>query len=396
MAYYAQLIPKEGGILKYVEYRFGNTASYFVGWIYLSLFYPVLTAVLFTVSGIYISHLFAEFMDFKPGFLHYSLIGFVNLLLLFFFNLYRPKISGVFQSTTTVIKMIPLIFIASLGIISLVKGDVDETRSFSYAAQHLQENQSLLYLTAASFIPISFAFDGWYIVTQISGEVKNSKKNLPMALVFGTVLVMIIYILYYSGIVLGMGSENIIAQKDAYITEFSRNIGSKVGAIVIQLFIIISVLGTSNGLLMATMRVPYQFAKLEKSKKFLNLYAIDHRLKMPINSAVFGLVLTFMYLLAFYFTNTQNFFTDLQFDISAIPIIFIYMVNGALFFGLFKLINQEQTLQKNKGIKRIFAVIALFGILIVLFGSATAPNGITYFTVSIFYLVIGFLFKKKE
>ena len=57
MANYAELLPKDGGILNYVNFRFGDKAAYFVGWMYLSLFYPLLTAVLFTVSGSYTAHL---------------------------------------------------------------------------------------------------------------------------------------------------------------------------------------------------------------------------------------------------------------------------------------------------------------------------------------------------
>lgn len=107
MANYAELLPKEGGILSYVNYRFGDTAAYFVGWIYMSLFYPVLAAVLFTVSGIYISHLLAEFMNFEPTNLHFALIGFFNLMIFFFINIFRPKSSGIFQQMTTVLKVLP-------------------------------------------------------------------------------------------------------------------------------------------------------------------------------------------------------------------------------------------------------------------------------------------------
>ena len=97
MANYAELLPKEGGILSYVKYRFGDTAAYFVGWMYMSLFYPALTAVLFTVSGIYIAHLLAEFLNFEPTNLHFALIGFMNLVIFFFINIFRPKSSGIFQ-----------------------------------------------------------------------------------------------------------------------------------------------------------------------------------------------------------------------------------------------------------------------------------------------------------
>lgn len=393
MANYAELLPKDGGILSYVNYRFGKTASYFVGWMYMSLFYPSLTAVLFTVSGIYIAHLLAEFMSFEPTNLHYVLIGFVNLVIFFFINIFRPKSSGIFQQMTTVLKVLPLIFIASLGILSLVKDDVSQVNTFTQAGSGLQ-NQSFILLVAASFIPISFAFDGWYIATQISGEIKNSSKNLPKALIIGTLSVMVIYIAYYLGVVFRMSGAEIIQLKDTYITEFARKIASNSGALLMQLFIIISVLGTSNGLLLATIRVPYQFSNLEKSKKFLNLSNVDEKIKMPVNSAVFGTVLITFYLLIYYFTNTHPFFTEKNFDLSAIPILFIYLVNVALFIGLFQLFRKK-TFSKNSFFRKMMTIIAVFGNILVIFGTVTSPNGLTYFVITIFFLLGGFLLMRR-
>ena len=394
MANYAELLPKDGGILNYVNYRFGESASYFVGWIYMSLFYPSLTAVLFTVSGIYIAHLLAEFMNFEPTFLHFALIGFVNLIIFFFINIFRPKSSGIFQQMTTVLKVLPLIFIASLGILSLFKGEVSEVNTFTQMGSGLQ-NQSFILLVAASFIPISFAFDGWYIATQISGEIKNSSKNLPKALIIGTVSVMVIYIAYYLGIVFRMSGEEIIQLKDTYITEFARKAASNSGAILMQLFIIISVLGTSNGLLLATIRVPYQFSNLEKSKKFLNLNKVDEKAKMPVNSAIFGTSCIVFYLAIYYLTNTNSFFTEKNFDLSAIPIIFIYLVNGTLFLGLFQLFRKK-VFSRNSFFKKIITVIAVLGNTVVLFGTATAPNGVTYFIINLLFIGAGFLLMKRN
>ncbi len=393
LANYAELLPREGGILSYVNYRFGETASYFVGWMYMSLFYPLLTAVLFTVSGIYIAHLFAEFMNFTPTNLHYSLIGFVNLLLFFSLNILHPKSSGIFQQMTTVLKVLPLIFIASLGILSIFKGDVNEVNTFSQLGNGVQ-TQSFWLLVAASFIPISFAFDGWYIATQISGEIKNSSKNLPKALIIGTISVMVIYIAYYLGVVFRMSGEEIIQLKNTYITEFARKFASDSGALLMQLFIIISVLGTSNGLLLASIRVPYQFVNLKKSKNFLKLDRVNKKTKMPLNSGVFSVGAIIFYLGVYYLTSTLPFFSEKNFDLSAIPIIFIYMVNGALFLGLFKLINKN-LFQGKSLLKKIMSVIAVLGNGIVLFGSASAANGLTYFVVNIIFILAGYLLMKK-
>ncbi|MEC5395092.1 APC family permease [Bergeyella sp. RCAD1439] len=393
MAYYAALLPNDGGILNYVKFRFGPKSAAMVGWIYMSLFYPLLTAVLFTVSGIYLCQLIAEFINFQPTFAHYSAIGFLNLLFFAVFNIFQPKSSGLFQQITTVLKLIPLILISAMGLIWLLQDQPSEAATYTRHWASASEKGNLWLLVAASFIPISFAFDGWYVATQLSGEIKNAKKNLPKAMVIGTFVVALVYLLYYTGIVYGMKTDELLKLKDGYIAEFSRNLLGKTGAILIQLFIIISVLGTSNGLLLASTRVPYQFHNLEASKKFLNLGKLSER-NVPVNSALLAIAGITFYLIVFYLTNTLTVFTSVNFDLSAVPIAFMYMVNGALFLGLFRLIR-KQTFQGRKAPKYLMVTGALLGVVLVLTGTATAPNGWIYIAISAAFVLLGLLVIRK-
>ncbi|MGZ5210501.1 MAG: hypothetical protein ACXWB1_06375, partial [Kaistella sp.] len=136
---------------------------------------------------------------------------------------------------------------------------------------------------------------------------------------------------------------------------------------------------------------PYQFANLEKSRNFLNLNVIEPKTKMPVNSALLGLGIIIFYLFMYYITNTHPYFTAKNFDLSAIPIVFIYLVNGALFIGLFQLFRKN-VFSGNRFFKLAMAVIAILGIIVVLFGTATAPNGIVYFIVNLVFIGAGFLF----
>lgn len=392
MANYAEILPHDGGILKYVEFRFGKKAAAYVGWMYFVMFYPLLTAVLFTVSGIYIALFLKEFISFTPNPLHFLLIGFFNLILFFIINIFQPKSSGIFQQITTVLKLIPLIFIASLGIIHFFGNSEVATQTFSITSK---SSNPLWMLVAASFIPVAFSMDGWYVATQISGEIKNPSKNLPKALIIGTIVILAVYVSYYLGITSKMGASEIVNLKDAYINEFAKKIGGRTGSLLMQIFIIISVLGTSNGLLLASIRVPYQFANLDYSKKFWNLNSIHPTTKMPMNSAFVSLILIILYLIVYYFTNTESFFTTRNYDISAIPISFIYIVNTTLFFGLLKLLKNG-TIKGNYFFKTIMTLIAIFGMLVVVIGTATAPNGISYLLLGLIVVASGTFFLKKE
>ncbi|MDO5616833.1 MAG: amino acid permease, partial [Cruoricaptor ignavus] len=223
----------------------------------------------------------------------------------------------------------------------------------------------------------------------------NSKKNLPLAMVLGTFIIMAVYVLYYCGIVYGIESKRILELRDNYITEFSRNMLGKTGAWLIQLFVIISVLGTGNGLLLANIRVPYQFYNLEYSKKFLNLGKLNAKTNTPINSALFAFSIMAVYIYLYYLTNTFSFFTAIDFDLSAVPIAFIYIVNGALFLGLIQLIKNG-TFGKKRALKYFMALGAILGVSIVLIGTATSINGLLYIGISLVFFVCGLgLIKKK-
>ena len=387
MANYAIFSPKEGGLLHYVEFRYGKRAAAYVGWVYFIMFLPLLAGVLLTVSGIYISHLFAEFIDFEPNFLHYSLIGWCNGVIFLFLNIFRPKSSGIFLQLTAVLKLFPLIFIAAFGIISLLGNDTEPLNQIENQTIISSNETNFWLLVGASFIPITFSMDGWYIAMQISGEIKDSQKNLPKALISGTLIVLVVYVFYYLGIVSNMSSDEIQQLGDTYIIEFSRKISSEAGAIIIQLFIIISVLGTCNGLVLANTRAPYQFYNLEYSKKFLNLGNISKRTGMPVNSALVGFGLMTIYLFIFYLSNTDPFLKELNYDISAIPILFIYVVNFCLYLGLFKLFKEH--LLKNKTLKYTMLLFAIVGTCVVLAGTLLSPNGLSYLVIAVFFILLG-------
>lgn len=70
------------------------------------------------------------------------------------------------------------------------------------------------------------------------------------------------------------------------------------------------------------------------------------------------------------------------------------MVNGALFIGLLSLIKNK-VFSGNSFFKYIMAIIAILGVLVVLIGTATAPNGITYILISLIFVLLGISVIKK-
>ena len=98
-------------------------------------------------------------------------------------------------------------------------------------------------------VATAFAYEGWIIATSINAELKNSKKNLPIALTVGSIVIIVIYVLYYVGLTGGVTNAQMMesdreATKLAFTTVFSRT-----GGTLLYVFVVISCLGTLNGLM---------------------------------------------------------------------------------------------------------------------------------------------------
>lgn len=101
-----------GGIIAYAEKYCNKSIACALGWFHTFLYYPTLIVVVSWVAGIYICLLF----NIKSTILIEMSIGFIVIIVLFLTNILSKKLGGYVQNVATIIKLIPLIFIALLGL----------------------------------------------------------------------------------------------------------------------------------------------------------------------------------------------------------------------------------------------------------------------------------------
>jgi len=115
---------------------------------------------------------------------------------------------------------------------------------------------------AAAMVGSVFSSDAWNNVTFIAGEMRNPKKNIGLSLLFGTLIVTIIYVsmnlVYLSTLTL---PEIAHADRGRVAIAASNAIFGNGGAIVIGIMIMISTFGCNNGLILAGARVYYTMAQ---------------------------------------------------------------------------------------------------------------------------------------
>ena len=160
---------KPGGIISYAEEAYNGGIGCALGWFQTFLYYPTLIAVVCYIVGVYMEILFGIEGSLETQ----ILIGLGTCIIVFGINAFSAKLAGFFQTTATVIKLIPLVLI---GIFGLIWGNPS-------AALHVTSSEVQGGTWLAALVPIVFAFDGWIVATSISHEVKNSKRNVPLALI---------------------------------------------------------------------------------------------------------------------------------------------------------------------------------------------------------------------
>lgn len=132
---------------------------------------------------------------------------------------------------------------------------------------------ALITAIGSALVGSLFSSDAWYNITYISGEVINPKRNVPLSLFFGTLIVSVFYILtniVYIRILPLSGSPSgadvlsrgiQYATDDRVATSAMSVVFGDSAAIIMAVFIMISTFGCNNGLIMAGPRVYYAMAR---------------------------------------------------------------------------------------------------------------------------------------
>ncbi len=306
---------KVNGVIDYAEATCGKGYAYYLAWFLVNVYYPGMTSVLSWVSARYFGVLFGWDMVSAEVFV---LAGFF-LISSYTLNALSPKLAGKFQVSATIIKLIPICLMAVIGtVVGFSNGTL--TSNFTNVVSDVAGgNGGGLF---AAVVATVFAYEGWIVTTSINAELKNPKKNLPLALVIGATIVVIAYVFYYIGVAGGASSEVLI--KEGATTAFTNVFGT-VGGAFLNICIVVSCLGTLNGLMVGESRGMYAIAARNEGPAKEMFSQIDKVTNMTTNSAIWGLFISGAWLVYFYGANlTDGWFGYFNFDSSELPIITVY------------------------------------------------------------------------
>lgn len=372
---------KPGGIISYAEEFIGANCAGSLGLFQVCLYLAPLIAVVAWVTGLYICQLFGLEATHETS----TLIGFGVLCVVYLMNVLSSTFGGFFQNAAMIIKLLPLIAIAILGLI------------YGEAAATVKQDVETIHQTLAStsilaaFAPIAFSYDGWIVTTSICHEIKNSKRNLPLAMIFSPIIILLCYIMYFVGITSLLGAELIMEYGNESVFFAATQLFGPMGAKLILIFVVISVLGTLNGLVLAFIQMPYSLALRNMIPYSTSLKKQSVKLGgMPVNSAILGFFLSLLWMILNYLMQKAN----IPGDVSEVPICFSYLSFISLYYAVIRLARKKEIKSKTMGY--VVPGIAIIGSVVIFTGSITHPLFWIYVIVSILVLAVGYFYSKNN
>lgn len=283
---------KVNGVVDYAEVALGPKYAYYVGWFMTTIYYPSLAAILAFFAAMFTCPLFGvQALDFATGTIAIEAVGLgaAYLMIGYGVNAISPKLAGKLQVSMTVIKLIPIILMGIVGTIAgLCNG---ATATVLNTATETTAAAGGLFGGVVAF---AFSYEGWIIATSINAELKDAKRNLPLALIIGALFCTVIYCLYIFSMSSVGDVQTIIGTWPLGETlapiAFSKVFGSAAGTIVL-VFIAISCLGTMNGLIMGSCRGMYSVAVRGMGPRPEFYGDIDRQNSFAVKSSLVGLIL---------------------------------------------------------------------------------------------------------
>jgi APA family basic amino acid/polyamine antiporter len=154
-------------------------------------------------------------------------------------------------------------------------------------------NYSFLAGFGAAMLGALWGYDGWNNLTFVAGEVKDPKRNIPIAIIGSTILVIILYVFVHIGYFYLLDPTSIASvSKDSSVAKvivskfFAGDVATFATGICVALFTIglmLSSLGTLHTSILAGSRVSYAMAKDRYFPKALSKLSVTH---VPVRSLV--------------------------------------------------------------------------------------------------------------
>jgi basic amino acid/polyamine antiporter, APA family len=283
----AAMMPKAGGQYVYLREAFSPMWGFLYGWTlfmviqtgtiaavavgfarYFGVLWPTLSESNYIVKPIHLGSSYAISLSTA------QLVGLVLIALLTWMNTRGLRLGKFVQNIFTFAKTGALIALIILGVVigwnaTAAHANFGNLWAVRGKLQDVGPNSLTAITTFGLFVGICvsqtnslFSADAWNNITFTAGEVKNPRRNIPLSLAFGTLLVIALYLLANVAYLVTLPFETIqTVPSDRVASATADVIFPGAGATIMAVFIMVSTFGCNNGLILAGARAYWAMAR---------------------------------------------------------------------------------------------------------------------------------------
>jgi amino acid transporter len=285
LAEVAGAFPQTGGIYVFIRNAFGRLPAFLFGWAELAIIRAAAVGAIATTFAEYLLRVLGFDPSVAPydGYVHY--VAALAILVISILNGVGVRWGSLVQNITTVAKYFGLLFIV------LVAISFGLPKTGGHFTPAMPSGSFSITPFGLALVSVLWAYDGWADLAFISGEVKDPERNLPRALILGTIAVVAIYLLANVAY-LGVMSVEEIGQSKLVAADVAARLIGQPGVVLVAMTVMLSTLGTLNGSILTNPRV--FFAMAADGLLFRKVAAVHPRYQTPYVAigltAVLGIV----------------------------------------------------------------------------------------------------------
>ncbi|GFZ27394.1 APC family permease [Lactobacillus corticis] len=347
-------MPYTGGLYVYLEKLYGRTLGFLAGWMQVIVYGPAIIAAVAGFTAILVCNFLGISTTWRIP------IALLLIILVGLINFFDNQVGAAFSIITTIGKMIPIFAIIIFGL---------------FWGQNDALNQTIgeVHQTGGNFgvavLATLFAYDGWILIANLGGEMKNPQKVLPKVIILGITAVLLIYALITIGIFRFIPANLINKLGENTTAYLATKAFGQIGGKLLTLGIIISMLGTLNGKIITFPRIVYAMAKRQDLPFSRQLAYLTPKGKSPVVATISIIALAGMMLTCFD--------PDRLSDLCVFTIYCFYVL---AFFGIFKLRKENPVRPFSTPLYPFVPILAIAGGLFVIVSELlNDPAGVVLF-----------------
>lgn len=298
----SSLTEESGGVYEYLRLSFGNFFSFLFGWSDFSIIGSASIAAVGFIFAQTVNTLIPLPNPFQ-AWEHISIANFIfpfessgikilaiiSIVLLTMVNYRGAEKGGFLNNIITSTKILGILLLILFGLFYTGSANA-VTEQVNIIPENSLKGGAFLSALFGAMLSAFWAYDGWATVSFISGEIKNPKKNLPIAIISGVSIAMTLYVLvnYAYMHVLPIEKLAAVGQNQIGASVVAQTLFGSSGNIMITMLIMISVFGTLNALILGHARVHFRMA--QEKYFFKNVAKVHPKYQTPSVALLYTMV----------------------------------------------------------------------------------------------------------